>query len=117
MFMFLDRYDTVRLLITKGWEHKDVPKKKEETIEQYSKRVFAKQVAVDSEYFTDNDLRSIWVSFANDYFDLGEFRQFVSLVTQNGYESLRAIIAIVQGMKISSRFELDESDISGGKKK
>ena len=115
--MFLDRYDTMRLLITKGWEHKDIPKKDEEPILEYSKRVFAKQVAIDSEYFTDNDLRSIWVSFANDYFDLGEFRQFISLVTQSGYEPVRAIIAIIQGMKVASRFELDESDIRGGKKK
>lgn len=115
--MFLDRYDTMRLLIPKGWEHKEIPKKDGETIQAYSKRVFAKQVAIDLEYFTDNDVRSIWVSFANDYFDLGEFRQFVSLVTQNGYDPLTAIIAIVQGMKVSGRFELDESDIKGGKEK
>jgi hypothetical protein len=112
----LDHYDTVRLLIPKLWQHKDIPKQKDESILDYSKRVFANQCGIDLEYMTDSDVARIWVKFADEIFERSDYRQFMELTTfgrfLDRYEPVRAIIAIIQGMKVQGKFELDESDIS-----
>jgi len=109
--MKLDRYDTVRLLITKGWEHKEIPRLKEETTLDYSRRVFANQCGIDLSYQSYNDIATIWVGFASYVFETSEYKKYLELVTIKGYIPLQAIIAIVQAMKVVGRFELDEQDI------
>jgi len=104
----LDKYDTVRLLITKLWEHKDIPKNQDESILEYSKRVFAYQVGIDISFV---GYEIIWVNFAERIFSVQEYRGFLELVVFKKYDPIQAIIVLIQGMKVKDRFALDESDI------
>lgn len=109
--MKLDRYDTVRLLITKLWEHREIPKIKKETILDYSKRIFARQCGIQLCHLGPSDVAHIWVGFANDVFEMYDYKKYLELVAIEGYNPIQAIIAILQGMKVVGRFELDEQDI------
>ena len=109
--MKLDRYDTVRLLITKGWEHKEIPKKEVETNLEYSKRILANQCGIQLYDMRNDDVAIIWVDFAQDIFEASEYKKYLELVVIKKYDPLQAIIIIIQGMEVVGRFELDEQDI------
>jgi hypothetical protein len=120
----LDAWDTAKLLITKGWELKEVPRHKiapyENTLE-YSRRCFAVMCGCD---ISDVDTEEIWVAFAervfsiNHYWNIirritGRSLMFSSSISNKQDVIVQAIISEISILKVEGYFELDESLIAG----
>ncbi len=102
----LDQHDSTILLITKHWEHKDIPKGEEETIKHYAKRIFAHFIGVKSQHVA---IPFVWLDLVETICTKKEMMTIMKRACTR--DLVEVIIGVLSTMKIK-RFELDASLIS-----